>query len=73
MMEVGIMPRRQISPEEIIHILREEEVLICQGRMVKDVAKQLGVTEQTYYRWRNAHGGMAPIPPASGLAPAAVL
>jgi hypothetical protein len=41
------MPRKQTSPEEIIHRLREAEVLISQGRTVKDAAKQIGVTEQT--------------------------
>lgn len=60
MMEVGQMPRKRITPEEIIHKLREAEILVSQGRTVKDAAKQIGVTEQTYYRWRNAYGGMAP-------------
>lgn len=59
-MEVGTMPRKRTSPETIIHKLREAEILISQGRTVREAAKQIGVTEQTYYRWRKAYGGMAP-------------
>ncbi|MCB0018394.1 MAG: IS3 family transposase [Anaerolineales bacterium] len=54
------MPRKQHSPETIIHKLREAEILISQGKTVKEAAKQIGVTEQTYYRWRKAYGGMVP-------------
>ena len=54
------MPRKQRSPETIIHKLREAEILISQGKTVKEAAKQIGVTEQTYYRWRKAYGGMVP-------------
>jgi transposase-like protein len=54
------MPRKRTSPEEIIHKLREAEILIAQGQTVREAAKQIGVTEQTYYRWRNAYGGMVP-------------
>ena len=60
MTEVGTMPRKRTSPEEIIHKLREAEILIAQGQTVREAAKQIGVTEQTYYRWRNAYGGMVP-------------
>jgi transposase-like protein len=56
MTEVGTMPRKRTSPEEIIHKLREAEILIAQGQTVREAAKQIGVTEQTYYRWRNAYG-----------------
>jgi transposase-like protein len=59
MMEAGTMSRKRITPEEIIHKLREAEILVSQGRTVKDAAKQVGVTEH-YYRWRYAYGGMAP-------------
>ena len=52
------MPQRGYSPEEIIHKLREAKVLISQGQTVRAAARQLGVTEQTYYRWRRAYGGM---------------
>ena len=54
------MPRKRTSPEAIIHKLREAEILISQGRTVREAAKQIGVTEQTYYRWRKAYGGMVP-------------
>jgi transposase-like protein len=52
------MPRKRYNAEEIIHKLREADVLLSQGRSVKQVSKQLGVAEQTYYRWRKAYGGM---------------
>ena len=52
------MPRKKRTPEEIIHNLREAEVLLSQGQTVQQVAKQLGITEQTYYRWRKEYGGM---------------
>jgi len=52
------MPRKRYIAEEIIHKLREADVLLSQGRSVKQVSKQLGVAEQTYYRWRKAYGGM---------------
>jgi transposase-like protein len=54
------MPRKRTSPEAIIHKLRDAEILISQGQTVKRAAKQIGVTEQTYYRWRKIYGGMAP-------------
>lgn len=54
------MSRKQTSPEEIIHKLREAEILIAQGQTVQGAAKQIGITEQTYYRWRSAYGGMVP-------------
>jgi len=59
-MEVGTMPRKRTSPEAIIHKLREAENLISQGRTVREAAKQIGVTEQTYYHWRKAYGGIKP-------------
>lgn len=54
------MPRKRTSPEEIIHKLREAEILIAQGQTAREAAKQIGVSEQTYYRWRSAYGGMVP-------------
>jgi len=59
-MEVSTVPRKRTSPETIIRKLREAEILISQGRTMRESAKQIGVTEQTYYRWRKAYGGMAP-------------
>lgn len=52
------MPRKRFTPEEIIHKLREAEVLLSQGQTVPEAARQLGVAEQTYYRWRKEYGGM---------------
>jgi putative transposase len=39
-------------------MLREAEVLLAQGSTAADVARKLGITEQTYYRWRREYGGM---------------
>ncbi len=52
------MARRRHKAEEIIHKLREAEVALSQGKTVKQVCKQLEVTEQTYYRWRKEYGGL---------------
>lgn len=52
------MSRKRYSPEEIIHKLREAEVLLSQGQTVGETARQLGIAEQTYYRWRKEYGGM---------------
>jgi len=52
------MGRKRFSPEQIIVKLREAEVLLSQGRTVGEAARQLGVAEQTYYRWRSEFGGM---------------
>lgn len=52
------MPKKRFTTEEIIHKLREAEVLAAQGRTVADMARQLGVTEQTYFRWRKEYGGL---------------
>ena len=52
------MPRKRYTPEQNISKLREAEVLLSQGKTVAQASKQLGVSEQTYYRWRKAYGGM---------------
>jgi len=52
------MVRRSHSPEQIIHKLREAEILLNQGATVGEASKKIGVTEQTYYRWRKEYGGM---------------
>ena len=51
------MSRKRYSTEQIIQKLREAEVALAKGRTIGEVAKQLGVTEQTYYRWRKEYGG----------------
>ena len=53
------MPKRRYRPEEIIGKLREADVLISQGKKVVEVIKALGVTDVTYYRWRQEYGGMS--------------
>ncbi len=52
------MPRKRYTPEQIISKLREAEVLLSQGQTVAQASKQLGVRDQTYYRWRREFGGM---------------
>ena len=52
------MPTRRYTPEQIIHHLREAEVLLSQGMTAENAARQIGVSVQTYYRWRKEYGGM---------------
>ena len=52
------MPKKRYNTEEVIHKLREANVLLGQGRTVAEACKQLGVTDQTYYRWRKTYRGM---------------
>ncbi len=52
------MGRKIYSAEQIIGKLREAEVLLSQGQSVGEVSRKLGVTQQTYYRWRKEYGGM---------------
>jgi len=52
------MARKRYSPEAIIMKLREAEVELSKGQTVKEVVRKLGITEQTYYRWRNEYGGL---------------
>lgn len=52
------MPKKKHAVEQIIHKLREAEVLLSQGKAVAEVGRSLGITEQTYYRWRKQYGGV---------------
>lgn len=52
------MARQRFTPEQIIGKLREVEVLVAKGSTVADASRQIGVTEQTLYRWRKEYGGM---------------
>ena len=52
------MPIKRYSPEQIIRKLREAEVEIAKGVKIALVANKIGVTEQTYYRWRKEYGGL---------------
>ena len=60
------MPRKGFRAEEIIAKLREADVLLGQGKKVAEVVKALGVSEVTYYRWRQEYGGMS-VPQARRL------
>ena len=50
--------RKNFSTGQIINALRKAEVGIANGKAIKDVCRELGVSEQTYYRWRREYGGM---------------
>ena len=52
------MARKRHTAEEIVAKLRQVDVLIAQGRPVADAVRAIGVTEVTYYRWRNEYGGL---------------
>ena len=52
------MARKTYSAEQIIRKLREAEVFIGEGMTTREASRQIGVTEQTYYRWRKEYGGM---------------
>ena len=52
------MGRKIYPPEKIVRKLREAEVLISQGNTIAQASRLLGITEQTYYRWRKQYGGM---------------
>jgi putative transposase len=52
------MVKKGYTPEQIINKLREAEVLISQGSNIAEASRRIGVTEQTYYRWRKEYGGM---------------
>jgi len=52
------MPRKIYKPEEIIAKLRQVEVLTSQGKSTIDAIRSIGVTDATYYRWRQEYGGL---------------
>ena len=52
------MPRERHTPEEIVAKLRQVDVLVSQGQNVADAVRSIGVTEVTYYRWRQEYGGL---------------
>ncbi len=49
---------KNLSAGQIINQLRKAEVALANGKRVKQVCRELGVSEQTYYRWRKEYGGM---------------
>ena len=52
------MAIKRNKPEEIVTKLRQVEVLVGQGKVRIDAIREIGVVEQTYYRWRKQYGGM---------------
>lgn len=52
------MSRKHYTPEEIVAKLREVDLLVLQGNTVADAVRAIGVTEVTYYRWRQDYGGL---------------
>jgi len=52
------MGRKRYTPEQIINMLREAEVIQSKGSTVGEACRKLGISEQTYYRWRKDYGGM---------------
>ncbi len=52
------MSRKRFSVERIINHLREAEVLLAQGNTVGEICRHIGVSEQSYYRWRREYGGL---------------
>ena len=52
------MGRKHFKPEQIIHMLREAEIKLAGGKTTGEVCRELGIAEQSYYRWRTEYGGM---------------
>lgn len=52
------MGKKRYTAEQIIRMLREVEILLAQGQSVRQAVKHIGVTDQTYYRWRKEYGGL---------------
>ena len=52
------MIRKTYTPEQIINKLREAEIHINQGISIAEASRKIGVTQQTYYRWRKEYGGL---------------
>ena len=52
------MKRTRHTPEQVIRKLREADRMLAEQRSIAEIAKELGVSENTYHRWRNQYGGM---------------
>jgi transposase-like protein len=52
------MARERYTSEQIIRLLRQADVLSSQGKSVPEISREIGVSENTYYRWRKEYGGM---------------
>src|SRR4029078_10336601 len=52
------MPKKRYTPEEIVAKLRQVDVVVSQGQNIADAIRHIGVSEVTYYRWRQEYGGL---------------
>ena len=52
------MPMKRHKPEEVVSKLRQVDVLVSQGKSVADAVRAIGVTQVTYYRWKQEYGGL---------------
>jgi putative transposase len=52
------MPKQRYKPEQIVNLLRKIEVELANGKTTPQAAREVGITEQTYYRWRKEYGGL---------------
>ncbi len=52
------MSTKRYKPEQIVNLLRQVEVAIANGKTTPQAAREAGITEQTYYRWRREFGGL---------------
>ena len=52
--------KKRLGVDQIIPLLRQADIALVKGEKVPEVCKQLGISEQTYYRWRTKYGGMDP-------------
>ena len=52
------MPTQRYKPEQIVNLLRKIEVEIANGKTTAQASREIGITEQTYYRWRKEYGGL---------------
>ena len=55
---ITMTTRRRHTPEQVVRKLTQADRLLAEGKDVADVCRELGVAEQTYYRWRNQFGGL---------------
>jgi putative transposase len=52
------MARKVFTPEQVINKLREAEIHMNQGMSIAEASRKIGITQQTYYRWRKEYGGL---------------
>ena len=52
------MGRRHFQPEQLIHMLRGAEIKLAGDKKIGSICRELGISEQSYYRWRKGYGGM---------------